>query len=145
MAANDVQGGTHQQECPQESMPKEPEEEVKVGGADRSTSKAIVQGEARHQQGSQHKRPRRRPFIPRAELLILSAIVSACIAFLIYYNHEESPETRLFTDEQLSLFTGERNSPMFLAILGEVFDVTKGRDKYGRSPAAHKTCLNLSG
>ena len=38
---------------------------------------------------------------------------------------------RLFTKEELSTFTGVDNGDVYLAILGEVFDVTKGRRHYG--------------
>ncbi|KAF5825412.1 hypothetical protein DUNSADRAFT_10402 [Dunaliella salina] len=132
MAGSDAQGDRSQQKCPQDSEPNEPAEHAKAAAKGSSSpSEKNANLEARPPHESQHKRKRGRPFLLRAELLILSAILSACIAFLMYYNHEESPETRLFTDEQLELFTGERNSPMFLAILGEVFDVTKGKDKYG--------------
>jgi len=37
---------------------------------------------------------------------------------------------QLFTKEELSKFTGEENTRVYLAILGEVFDVTKGRKHY---------------
>ncbi|EFJ48787.1 hypothetical protein VOLCADRAFT_90628 [Volvox carteri f. nagariensis] len=37
----------------------------------------------------------------------------------------------LFDDETLALYNGKKNTPLYLAILGEVFDVTKGRRFYG--------------
>ncbi len=41
---------------------------------------------------------------------------------------------RFFNEAQLALYNGEMNSPMYLAILGEVYDVTKGKSMYGRCP-----------
>ena len=38
---------------------------------------------------------------------------------------------RLFTPEQLALYNGTKGAPMYLAILGEVYDVTKGAQYYG--------------
>ena len=38
---------------------------------------------------------------------------------------------RLFTKEELSKFTGADDGDVYLAILGDVFDVTKGRKHYG--------------
>lgn len=38
----------------------------------------------------------------------------------------------LFTAESLAAFRGQNGGPMYLAILGEVFDVSKGRKKYGK-------------
>lgn len=38
---------------------------------------------------------------------------------------------RLFSKEELSKFTGENGEPVFLAILGRVYDVTRGKQHYG--------------
>jgi len=38
---------------------------------------------------------------------------------------------QLFTKEKLSSFKGDDNSSIYLAIVGHVYDVTKGRDYYG--------------
>ena len=38
---------------------------------------------------------------------------------------------RLFTKKELSQFTGADDGDVYLAILGDVFDVTKGRKHYG--------------
>jgi len=38
---------------------------------------------------------------------------------------------RVFTKEELSTFKGENDGPIYLALMGKVFDVTNGRDFYG--------------
>ncbi|MEW5320470.1 MAG: hypothetical protein WDW38_011540 [Sanguina aurantia] len=43
----------------------------------------------------------------------------------------------LFTSGSLAAFKGQNNSPMYLAILGEVFDVSKGRKKYDESKGGY--------
>ncbi|XP_066296904.1 neuferricin-like [Branchiostoma lanceolatum] len=44
----------------------------------------------------------------------------------------EQPTERLFTSQQLSKYTGKSGSPeLYLAIMGKVFDVTKGERYYG--------------
>lgn len=51
---------------------------------------------------------------------------------------------KLFTKEELTKFTGKDNSPVYLAILGDVFDVSKGRKHYGQGGGYHFfTGLNL--
>lgn len=44
---------------------------------------------------------------------------------------------RLFDPEALKLYDGKKNAPMYLAILGSVFDVTKGRKKYDGGCGVH--------
>lgn len=44
---------------------------------------------------------------------------------------------RLFTKDELSKFTGIDNSGVYLAIIGQVFDVTKGRKHYGEGGGYH--------
>lgn len=44
---------------------------------------------------------------------------------------------KLFTKEELSKFTGRDNTPVYLAILGEVFDVSSGRKHYGEGGGYH--------
>ncbi|KAL5278184.1 CYB5D2.2 family protein [Megaselia abdita] len=40
-------------------------------------------------------------------------------------------ESKLFTKEELSKYIGENDGPIYLSILGSIFDVTKGRKHYG--------------
>lgn len=46
-----------------------------------------------------------------------------------------SPElaepTRIFTKEELAKYKGENGGDIYLALMGRVFDVTRGRDYYG--------------
>lgn len=37
----------------------------------------------------------------------------------------------ILTPEELQAYTGRRGSPIYVAILGSVFDVTSGKQKYG--------------
>lgn len=44
---------------------------------------------------------------------------------------------KLFTKEELSKYRGKDGSPVYLAILGEVFDVSSGRKHYGEGGGYH--------
>ncbi|XP_006013354.1 neudesin [Latimeria chalumnae] len=49
------------------------------------------------------------------------------------YGPAESQPVRLFTDEDLAKYNGqEDNRPIYMAVKGVVFDVTSGRDFYGK-------------
>lgn len=50
--------------------------------------------------------------------------------FTKYYNIKTSTP-RLYTKEELSKYKGENGSPVYLAVLGHVYDVTKGMKHYG--------------
>lgn len=39
--------------------------------------------------------------------------------------------TRVFTKEELAKYKGEDGSDIYIALMGRVFDVTRGRDFYG--------------
>jgi predicted heme/steroid binding protein len=73
---------------------------------------------------------------------MLTALLGGLIALLAsrHYNDRgtsvvSSSEglggVRYFSKEDLSPFTGEDGTPIYLAIVGHVFDVTKGKDFYG--------------
>jgi predicted heme/steroid binding protein len=51
----------------------------------------------------------------------------------------------MFSEEELKLFTGEHNSPLYLALLGEVYDVSAAKDKYGESTTIvlHDVCCMM--
>lgn len=49
----------------------------------------------------------------------------------------ETSSVRLFTKYEISQFTGSDNSEVYLAIVGDVFDVTKGRRHYGDGGGYH--------
>ncbi|XP_076461981.1 neuferricin-like [Babylonia areolata] len=42
-----------------------------------------------------------------------------------------SRKDKLFTKEELSKYTGQSGGPVYLAVLGNVFDVTRGKKHYG--------------
>ncbi len=53
--------------------------------------------------------------------------------FSISEEEEEEPEPpRNFTLEQLREFDGEGDKPIYVAVKGDVFDVTRGRTFYGK-------------
>ncbi|EDL95001.1 neuron derived neurotrophic factor, isoform CRA_b [Rattus norvegicus] len=46
---------------------------------------------------------------------------------------ERGPPVRLFTEEELARYSGEEeDQPIYLAVKGVVFDVTSGKEFYGR-------------
>lgn len=52
--------------------------------------------------------------------------------FLKPHQHHHHQPSRLFTAQELALFNGtDEQLPIFLGILGSVFDVTKGKSHYG--------------
>ena len=52
-------------------------------------------------------------------------------SFMPFTARETLFHARLFTKEELSKFTGADEGDVYIAILGDVFDVTKGRKHYG--------------
>ncbi|XP_048434268.1 membrane-associated progesterone-binding protein 4 isoform X1 [Pyrus x bretschneideri] len=60
----------------------------------------------------------------------IAALVSLVALFAFYY--KPFSQQRLFTVEELALYNGtDASLPIFLGILGSVFDVTKGKSHYG--------------
>jgi hypothetical protein len=49
----------------------------------------------------------------------------------IFNNVDVKRLTKVFTQEELGNYKGVDGSPVYLAVLGQVFDVTKGRKHYG--------------
>lgn len=76
---------------------------------------------------------RRKKFCPPSadQLLFTSVAVSILVAMVMVSRQEEHSSTRLFSKDLLAKFNGQRNAPMYLAILGQVFDVSKGKNFYG--------------
>ncbi|XP_028676573.1 neudesin [Erpetoichthys calabaricus] len=76
----------------------------------------------------------------------MSSSVSVCFALLNFivvvysseyvtlkYKQAEKKPVRLFTDEDLVKYNGQQDgSPIYMAVKGVVFDVTSGKDYYGR-------------
>lgn len=52
--------------------------------------------------------------------------------FIFRENHE-----KLFTAEELKQYDGENNSRLYIAILGQVFDVSTGKSYYGVGQVYH--------
>eukprot|EP00193_Tetraselmis_chui_P001762 CAMPEP_0177752152 /NCGR_PEP_ID=MMETSP0491_2-20121128/764_1 /TAXON_ID=63592 /ORGANISM="Tetraselmis chuii, Strain PLY429" /LENGTH=295 /DNA_ID=CAMNT_0019267331 /DNA_START=72 /DNA_END=959 /DNA_ORIENTATION=+ len=52
-----------------------------------------------------------------------------------FFHEAKHPERRAFTQDELSKFTGAGDTPIYISILGQVFDVTKGRRHYGPGQA----------
>ncbi|GLC60265.1 hypothetical protein PLESTB_001592300 [Pleodorina starrii] len=60
------------------------------------------------------------------------AILVFATYVLILRNYSKLPSgVVMFNKDTLAAYNGKKNSPLYLAILGEVFDVTKGRRLYG--------------
>ncbi|XP_004082828.1 neudesin [Oryzias latipes] len=68
----------------------------------------------------------------RAGLLLL--LLSAALAEQVQKKSEEARPVRLFTEEELRQYDGsEEHHPIYMAVKGVVFDVTKGKEFYGKN------------
>ncbi|XP_008658065.1 membrane-associated progesterone-binding protein 4 isoform X3 [Zea mays] len=71
-----------------------------------------------------------------ARFLLVLALLVALLAVVFQLYRLRKP--RLWTVEELSLYNGtDEGLPILLAILGSVFDVTKGRSHYGPGGGYH--------
>ncbi|CAD6210098.1 unnamed protein product [Miscanthus lutarioriparius] len=71
-----------------------------------------------------------------ARFLLVLALLAALLAVVFQLYRLRKP--RLWTVEELSLYNGTNEGlPILLAILGSVFDVTKGRSHYGPGGGYH--------
>ncbi|XP_069787438.1 neudesin [Narcine bancroftii] len=62
--------------------------------------------------------------------------LNVLLAEEVKLNHSPLPQSavRLFTDEDLAKYSGEEdNQPIYMAIKGVVFDVTLGKEFYGKN------------
>ncbi|XP_053375216.1 neuferricin-like isoform X2 [Mercenaria mercenaria] len=64
-------------------------------------------------------------------------LIDFILASLSFTSSATSSNIRLFTKDELSKFTGKEESGVYLAILGDVFDVTKGKKHYGEGGGYH--------
>lgn len=65
-------------------------------------------------------------------------LILAWVPFLSFSNKSSGPFTgQLFTKEDLAKFAGKDGASVYLAILGEVFDVSSGRKHYGEGGGYH--------
>ncbi|KNA06020.1 hypothetical protein SOVF_184960 [Spinacia oleracea] len=64
---------------------------------------------------------------------IAAAVAISSFAFRFFLKPHQPPQpSRLFIAQELSLYNGtDEQLPIFLGILGSVFDVTKGKSHYG--------------
>jgi len=69
----------------------------------------------------------------RMQLSYIALPVLLAITIALYLNRDPNAGIRMFTKDELSLYNGtDPDKPVYLAIFGEVFDVTKGKQYYGK-------------
>uniref|UniRef100_A0A3Q3XRL7 Cytochrome b5 heme-binding domain-containing protein n=1 Tax=Mola mola TaxID=94237 RepID=A0A3Q3XRL7_MOLML len=74
------------------------------------------------------------PTMATARLCVLFFLLSATFGqdFKLKYRSSTKP-VRLFTEEELQRYDGsEEGQPIYMAVKGVVFDVTKGKEFYGK-------------
>ncbi|WAR02257.1 NEUFC-like protein [Mya arenaria] len=60
------------------------------------------------------------------------------LSFIPFFNYSTAVSSgRIFTKEELAKYSGKDKTPVYLAIIGDVFDVTKGRKHYGEGGGYH--------
>ncbi|KMT02689.1 hypothetical protein BVRB_9g203660 [Beta vulgaris subsp. vulgaris] len=68
----------------------------------------------------------------------VAVVAFLCSAFRFFLKPPQSQPSRLFIAKDLALYNGtDEQLPIFLGILGSVFDVTKGKSHYGVGGAYH--------
>lgn len=69
-------------------------------------------------------------------MMFFSAV---CVAGMAFYmgKQPEHPDERIMSPQSLALYNGKGNHPLYLAILGQVFDVTAGVRHYGKDGGYH--------
>uniref|UniRef100_A0A8C1HMC9 Neudesin neurotrophic factor n=2 Tax=Cyprinus carpio TaxID=7962 RepID=A0A8C1HMC9_CYPCA len=67
-----------------------------------------------------------------ARIVVLYSLLSICSTNESKIKHASKP-VRLFTEEELQRYDGsEKGQPIYMAIKGVVFDVTTGKEFYGK-------------
>ncbi|KAK6921384.1 Cytochrome b5-like heme/steroid binding domain [Dillenia turbinata] len=70
--------------------------------------------------------------VKRSPFVLIAVSIPLIAILYTRFLHRSHPLPSLFTVEQLSLYNGTDDTlPILLAILGSVFDVTKGKSHYG--------------
>lgn len=69
---------------------------------------------------------------PGRGLLALLACLGLGFLLYTYLSPEPGPENRLFTPAELARYDGTAGRRLYLAVVGDVFDVTSGRRHYGK-------------
>ncbi|KAI5080734.1 hypothetical protein GOP47_0003917 [Adiantum capillus-veneris] len=68
----------------------------------------------------------------RAPACLGLSIAFCLVAIVLYLASERTTPPRLWTREELTMYNGtDKELPILLGILGNVFDVTKGKTHYG--------------
>lgn len=72
-----------------------------------------------------------------AAAALYGPLIALVVAYVWYYQFEQpieqQPYGRLFTPDELAPFVGQpKGTPLYIAILGDVFDVTTGGKFYGK-------------
>ncbi|XP_039642491.1 neudesin isoform X3 [Perca fluviatilis] len=69
-----------------------------------------------------------------ARICVLYVVLSTTLAEDFKLKHKPSTKpVRLFTEEELTRYDGsEEGQPIYMAVKGVVFDVTKGKEFYGK-------------
>lgn len=70
--------------------------------------------------------------VPLYNIIITNSGLGIFIPIYTFYAND-----RLFTEKELSKYSGE-DTEIYLAVLGKVFDVSKGADYYGPGKTYHK-------
>ena len=76
-------------------------------------------------------------------LLLFVLPLTVSILIYLYFFFQRAPFDSssipkiLFTPSQLSNFTGDNDSPVYLSIVGHVFDVSSGKSHYGPGGSYH--------
>ncbi|XP_034715080.1 neudesin isoform X2 [Etheostoma cragini] len=68
-----------------------------------------------------------------ARICVLCVVLSTTVAEDVKLKYKPSTKpVRLFTEEELTRYDGSEGQPIYMAIKGVVFDVTKGKEFYGK-------------
>ncbi|XP_045918176.1 neudesin [Micropterus dolomieu] len=81
-----------------------------------------------------HTRPNNDPTMVTARICVLVVVLTATLAknVIVKYKPGTKP-VRLFTEEELKRYDGsEEGHPIYMAVKGVVFDVTNGKEFYGK-------------
>ncbi|XP_032366926.1 neudesin isoform X2 [Etheostoma spectabile] len=68
-----------------------------------------------------------------ARICVLYVVFATTLAEDVKLKYKPSTKAvRLFTEEELTRYDGSQGQPIYMAIKGVVFDVTKGKEFYGK-------------
>ena len=124
----------HKQDKPTLSGSSQP---VSVAGTHSQSSSSVPVVSSSLQSPSLYQRLSTNPYVvyPLAALLFLSFHLTLSWLFtrsLTFGLYRPASSPRTFTASELSQYDGRDGGPIYLAILGDVFDVSTGRKYYGQ-------------